>query len=127
MSPDTEPMIIFGSVGEFADWLDNHAGLGGGVWLKIAKIHTGIPSITSDEAVDVGLCYGWISAKRVACDDEYYLQRYVPRRPRSNWSSLNVTKVDYLTAAGRMRPGGIAEVEAAKRDGRWAKAMESEQ
>ena len=97
-----------------------------GVWLKLAKANTGVPSMTSDEAVDVGLCYGWISGQRKGLDDVYYLQKYVPRRPRSRWSQVNVRKVEALTAAGRMRPSGIAEVEAAKADGRWDAAYESQ-
>ena len=70
--------------------------------------------MTSDEAVDVGLCYGWISGQRKGLDDVYYLQKYVPRRPHSRWSQVNVRKVAALTEAGRMRPSGITEVEAAK-------------
>jgi uncharacterized protein YdeI (YjbR/CyaY-like superfamily) len=108
----------------FETWLETNHGLQAGVWLKLAKVSSGVPSMTSDEAVDVGLCFGWISGQRKSLDDVYYLQKYVPRRPRSNWSRLNVEKVHALTAAGRMRPSGIAEVEAAKADGRWAAAGE---
>lgn len=96
-----------------------------GVWLKIAKKNTGVPSVTNDEAVDVGLCWGWISGHRKALDDTYFLQRYTPRRPRSNWSAVNVAKVESLSAAGRMRPPGLAEVDAAKADGRWDRASGS--
>jgi uncharacterized protein YdeI (YjbR/CyaY-like superfamily) len=96
------------------------------VWLKMAKKGSGIPSLTSDEAVDVGLCYGWISGQRKPYDEVYYLQKYVPRRSRSRWSQVNVAKVEDLVAAGRMRPAGLAEVEAAKADGRWAAAYESQ-
>ena len=74
------------------------------------------------EAVDVGLCYGWISGQRRPLDEVWFLQKYVPRRRRSLWSQVNVAKVQALTVAGRMRPGGLAEVEAAKADGRWAAA-----
>jgi len=95
------------------------------VWLKIAKRASGVPSLTADEAVDIGLCYGWISGQRKSLDDVYFLQKYVPRRPRSGWSQINVAKVDELIAAGRMRPSGLAEVEAAKADGRWAAAYGS--
>lgn len=84
-----------------------------------------MPSLTSDEAVDVGLCFGWISGQRKPLDAICYLQKYVPRRPRSRWSQVNVDKVAVLVAADRMRPSGLAEVEAAKADGRWAAAYES--
>jgi len=107
---------------EFDAWLAEHHADQAGVWLKLAKVASGIPSLTSDEAVDVGLCWGWISGLRRGLDESWYLQKYVPRRPRSIWSQVNVAKVEALTRAGRMRPPGIAEVEAAQADGRWAAA-----
>jgi uncharacterized protein YdeI (YjbR/CyaY-like superfamily) len=119
-------VIAFRDAAEFAAWLDGHVALRAGVWLKIAKSGSGIPSLTSDEAVDVGLCYGWISGQRRSLDDVYYLQKYVPRRPRSRWSQVNVDKVGQLIASGRMRPAGLAEVEAAQADGRWDAAYESQ-
>ncbi len=99
---------------------------GPGCGSKIAKKGSGIPSLTDQEAVDLGLCYGWISGQRKAYDEVYYLQLYVPRRPRSRWSQVNVRRVEALIAAGRMRPSGLAEVEAAKADGRWDAAYESQ-
>ena len=117
-------VIAFRDAAEFEAWLDAHAGLRAGVWLKIAKKGSGIPSLTAAEAVDAGLCYGWISGQRKSCDEACYLQKYVPRRPRSRWSQVNVAKVEELIAAGRMRPSGLAEVEAAKADGRWAAAYQ---
>ena len=124
-SDDTDP-IYFRDAAEFEDWLGAHVDHQPGVWLKIAKKSSGIPSLTDDEAVDVGLCFGWISGQRRSLDDEYYLQKYVPRRARSRWSQVNVRKVEELTAAGRMRPSGQAEVDAAKADGRWDAAYESQ-
>jgi uncharacterized protein YdeI (YjbR/CyaY-like superfamily) len=103
-------------------WLAANHGLSHGVWLKIAKKNTGVASVTNDEAVDVGLCWGWISGHRKALDETYFLQRYTARRPRSNWSAVNVVKVEALLAAGRMQAPGIAEVDAAKADGRWDRA-----
>lgn len=117
-------VIAFRNAAEFDAWLEAHVDLLAGVWLKIAKKGSGVPSLTDDEAVDLGLCYGWISGQRKAYDEVYYLQKYVPRRPRSRWSQVNVAKVEELIAAGRMRPSGLAEVEAAKADGRWAVAYE---
>jgi uncharacterized protein YdeI (YjbR/CyaY-like superfamily) len=123
-SPDEAEVIAFADGGEFETWLDEHVDQSAGVWLKIAKKGSGVPSLTDDEAVDIGLCYGWISGQRKAYDNVYYLQKYVPRRPRSRWSQVNVCKVEALIAAGRMRPSGLAEVEAAKADGRWDTAYE---
>ena len=119
-------VIAFRDAADFEAWLADHVDHSAGVWLKIAKKGTGIASLTDDEAVDIGLCYGWISGQRKAFDDDYYLQKYVPRRPRSRWSQVNVRKVEELTAAGRMRPSGQAEVDAAKADGRWNAAYQSQ-
>jgi uncharacterized protein YdeI (YjbR/CyaY-like superfamily) len=124
--PDLAQVIAFRDAAEFEAWLAKHADRSAGVWLKIAKKGTGVASLTDDEAVDVGLCYGWISGQRRALDEVYFLQKYVPRRPRSRWSQVNVRKVEELTAAGRMRPLGLAEVEAAKADGRWDAAYQSQ-
>lgn len=120
------PILAFVDAAAFENWLDDHASDQAGVWLKLAKASSGVQSMTSDEAVDVGLCYGWISGQRKGVDDVFYLQKYVPRRPRSRWSQVNVRKVEALTQAKRMRPTGVAEVEAAKADGRWAAAYESQ-
>src|SRR5688500_5555052 len=125
-SADDAEVIFFRDATAFESWLTDHVDHAPGVWLKIAKKSSGIASLTDDEAVDVGLCFGWISGQRKSLDDEYYLQKYVPRRPRSRWSQVNVRKVEALTAAGRMRPSGIAEVEAAQADGRWDAAYESQ-
>jgi uncharacterized protein YdeI (YjbR/CyaY-like superfamily) len=116
----------FRDADEFDAWLAEHHAEPAGVWVKLAKASSGIASMTSDEAVDVGLCWGWISGQRRGLDDRWYLQKYVPRRPRSRWSQVNVRKVDELTAAGRMRPPGLAEVEAARADGRWDAAYVSQ-
>jgi uncharacterized protein YdeI (YjbR/CyaY-like superfamily) len=119
-------IIFFPDDAAFESWLTDHVDHTPGVWLKIAKKSSGIASLTDDEAVDIGLCFGWISGQRKSLDDTYYLQKYVPRRPRSRWSQVNVRKVEELTSAGRMRPSGLAEVDAAKADGRWDAAYESQ-
>ena len=123
---DESMVIAFRDAAQFEGWLDAHVDLQVGVWLKIAKKGSGVASLTDDEAVDVGLCYGWISGQRKSCDELYYLQKYVPRRRGSRWSQINVAKVEQLQAAGRMRPAGLAEVEAAKADCRWAAAYQSQ-
>jgi uncharacterized protein YdeI (YjbR/CyaY-like superfamily) len=114
--------IACADAAEWDAWLAANHGRTEGVWLKIAKKGTGVPSPTNDEVVDVGLCWGWISGHRKGLDETWFLQRYTPRRPGSNWSAVNVAKVEALTAAGRMRPPGQAEVDAAKADGRWDRA-----
>lgn len=119
-------VVAFRDAAEFEAWLEEHVSLQAGVWLMIAKKGSGVLSLTDDAAVDLGLCWGWISGQRKPYDKVYYLQKYVPRRPRSRWSQVNVAKVEGLMAAGRMRLHGLAEVEAARADGRWAAAYESQ-
>ncbi|MFJ6758735.1 MULTISPECIES: YdeI family protein [unclassified Streptomyces] len=119
-------IVGFADAAAFEGWLAEHHTRHEGVWIKVAKKKSGIPSVTDDELVDIGLCYGWISGQRRALDELYYLQKYVPRRPKSLWSQVNVDKVAALTAAGRMREPGLAEVRRAQADGRWASAYESQ-
>jgi uncharacterized protein YdeI (YjbR/CyaY-like superfamily) len=116
---DDLPVLAFATAAEFEAWMEENHDAADGVWLKVAKKGSGIASVTIPEALDVCLCFGWIDGLRRGLDDEYYLQRYTPRRRRSNWSRINIGKVEALTAVGRMRPAGIAEVERAKADGRW--------
>ncbi|KAH0494763.1 hypothetical protein TgHK011_008352 [Trichoderma gracile] len=95
-----------------------------GIWLRITKKSSisRFPSVTYHEAVDIALCHGWIDGQRKSLDSISFLQRFTPRRPRSLWSRRNVDRVELLTAEGRMRPAGVAAVEAAKEDGRWERA-----
>jgi uncharacterized protein YdeI (YjbR/CyaY-like superfamily) len=97
-----------------------------GVWVKVSKKGSAKKSITAPDAGDVALCYGWIDSVRRSFDDHYFLQRYSPRRPKTSWSKVNVDRVETLIAAGRMRAPGLAQVNAAKADGRWAAAYESQ-
>lgn len=119
-------VLPFADEQAFTEWLNGHHTRAEGVWLKLAKKGSGIPSLTSDQAVDVGLCFGWISGQRRGLDERYYLQKYVLRRPGSLWSRVNVEKVAVLTAEGRMREPGLAEVRRAQADGRWERAYESQ-
>jgi uncharacterized protein YdeI (YjbR/CyaY-like superfamily) len=117
----------FPNAAGWESWLaDHHDDEQAEAWLRIAKRHSGIATITIAEALDVALCYGWIDGQRKSLDDVSFLQRYTRRRPRSSWSKVNVAKVEALTAAGRMRPAGLAEVTAAQADGRWDAAYESQ-
>ena len=90
-----------------------------GIRLKLRKKSSSAPGMTWQEAVDVALCYGWIDGQAGRFDDDYTLQAFTPRRKYSPWSQINQGHVARLIAEGRMRPGGLAEVERAKADGRW--------
>ncbi|CRK58687.1 putative periplasmic membrane protein [Alloactinosynnema sp. L-07] len=122
----TEPTITCEDVAEWESWLEANHDSQASVWIKIAKKNSGIASITANEGIDGALCFGWIDGQRRSLDETHFLQRYSRRRPKGTWSQVNVAKVAALTAEGRMRPGGLAEVEAAKADGRWAAAYASQ-
>ncbi|WP_084959736.1 YdeI/OmpD-associated family protein [Thermoactinospora rubra] len=115
-------MMHFTDAAEWEAWLAEHYQEEGGAWLKIAKKGAPVAGITIGQALEVALCYGWIDSHRKACDEHFFLQRYSRRRKGSPWSRVNVEKVEALTAAGRMRPPGLAEVAAAQADGRWEAA-----
>ena len=125
-SLDDVEVIAFPDAAAWEAWLAANHERAAGVWLNMAKKGSGIPSVTADEVVDIGLCWGWISGQRRSLDGMHYLQKYVPRRPKSLWSRVNVEKVETLSAAGRMREPGLAEVRAAQADGRWEAAYESQ-
>jgi uncharacterized protein YdeI (YjbR/CyaY-like superfamily) len=100
-------------------WLEHNHGSSPGIWLKIAKKGSGVESVDYAEALELALCFGWIDSQKRGFDDAFFLQRFTPRRPRGKWSQINRAKAEELIAAGAMRPAGLAEVEAAKADGRW--------
>ncbi|XVS62313.1 YdeI/OmpD-associated family protein [Actinosynnema sp. CA-299493] len=118
------PTLDFADAAGWESWLAEHHGTSGGVWLRIAKKGSGLPSVTIAEALDVALCHGWIDSHRKGLDADHYLQRYSPRRRGSSWSRVNVGKVEALVAAGRVREGGFAAIEAARADGRWDAAYQ---
>jgi uncharacterized protein YdeI (YjbR/CyaY-like superfamily) len=103
-------------------WLSAHHERRDGVWLKLAKKGSPTPTVSYGEALEEALCFGWIDGQIRRFDEHFYLQRFTPRRPRSKWSQTNREKATRLIEAGRMHPFGLAQVEAAKADGRWEAA-----
>lgn len=122
---DELPVRLFSGPAELEGWLEENHG-SEGVWLKIAKKGAPEPSVTYAEALEVALCFGWIDSQKRGLDETHFLQRFTPRRPRGRWSKINREKAEALIEAGRMRTGGLAEVEAAKADGRWEAAYEGQ-
>jgi uncharacterized protein YdeI (YjbR/CyaY-like superfamily) len=114
-----QPVIPFASRSAWEAWLEEHHATSDGMWLKIAKKGSGIETVSLAEAIEVALCYGWIDSQANSFDDEYWLLRFTPRRPRSNWSKVNRGKVKELIEEDRMKPAGLREVERAKAEGRW--------
>ena len=120
------PTLPFESKKKWADWLAKQHDKSTGVWLKLAKKDSRIPSVTYEEALDVALCYGWIDGQKKGFDDRYWLQKFTPRGPRSIWSKINTEKAEKLIASGEMKPAGLKAVEAARQDGRWEAAYSSQ-
>lgn len=103
-------------------WLERNHERDEGVWVKFAKKASPVRTVTMGEAVEAALCFGWIDGQSAGYDEHFVLGRFTPRRRRSKWSEVNRTKATALIAAGRMRPSGMAAIEAAKADGRWQDA-----
>lgn len=122
---DGRPIFSFASAEAWEAWLEREHATSDGVWIKFAKKGSGVASVAYPEAVEVGLCYGWIDSQLLSLDNRFYLQKFTPRRARSKWSRVNREKVAALMKQDRMKPAGLAEVEAAKKDGRWAAAYAS--
>lgn len=119
--PTDLPIKLFKDAAAWEKWLAAH-GDAPGLWLKIAKKDQGVTSVNYSDALDVALCHGWIDGLKRGCDEQYFLQRFTPRKPRSLWSKLNVARIEKLIGSGRMQPAGLREVERAKADGRWEAA-----
>jgi uncharacterized protein YdeI (YjbR/CyaY-like superfamily) len=115
---------LFKSAKAFKAWLKRRHATSSGLWLKIAKRGANEASVTYPEAVEIALCWGWIDGQKKGLDEQYFLQRFTPRRARSIWSKVNIDKVAVLIKEGRMQAPGRAQVEAAKADGRWARAYD---
>ena len=126
MSEETErgglPILLFEDGAALERWLEAQPAEHKGVWLQFAKKGSGERSVSVQEAIDAGLCFGWIDGLKNAFDERFFLLRYTPRRARSKWSLVNVERAEVLLAEGRVRPGGLKQIEAAKADGRWAAA-----
>lgn len=116
---DTLPTLPFATQQDWEAWLDTHHADTAGVWLKLAKAGAGVPSITYAQALEMALCYGWIDGQKASFDEQYWLQKFTPRRSKSVWSQVNCAKATELIAAGRMREAGLRQVEVARADGRW--------
>ena len=125
MGIDDDPTALFDSQEAWRDWLDKQHSESSGVWVRIAKKGSRHPTVSYAEALDVAICYGWIDGLKRPLDDEFWLQRFTPRRAKSKWSQVNVTKATALIASGLMQPAGLRQVELAKADGRWEAAYPS--
>ena len=123
INPDS--IRAFKDAETFYKWLGKYHDKEEEIWIKIHKVDSGFKSITPKQAIDVVLCWGWIDGLRKGFDDKSFLQRYSPRSKKGTWSQINVDNVARLIGEGRMTEHGLKHVEAAKSDGRWARAYQS--
>lgn len=119
------PMSSFKSPKNWSSWLAKNHAKSSGIWLRLFKKDSGVASVTYAEALDEALCYGWIDGQLDKYDEKSWLRKFTPRRPTSVWSKRNIEHVNRLIRAGKMKPVGLKEVEAAKADGRWGRAYDS--
>src|SRR5258706_886583 len=103
---------FFASPAHFRRWLDAHHRTATELWVAFYKTHTGRKGLTYLEAVDEALCFGWIDGLKKRLDDEAFVHRFSPRRPRSIWSHINTRKAARLKLEGRMAPTGLLAVPA---------------
>jgi uncharacterized protein YdeI (YjbR/CyaY-like superfamily) len=113
------PIRAFADLAAWEKWLAAEPASSKGVWLKLAKTSAGVASVSKAEAIDGALCHGWIDGQLNPYDDDWWLIRFTPRKARSKWSANNRTRAIELIAEGRVARAGLAEIDAAKADGRW--------
>jgi uncharacterized protein YdeI (YjbR/CyaY-like superfamily) len=122
---DESPARLFKRRKDWSAWLEKNHRASSGIWLRIAKKNSTLQSVTYGEALEVALCYGWIDGQKRPESEVAWLQRFLPRTPRSLWSKINREKASALIASGDMKPAGVEAIENAKRTGRWAAAYDS--
>ena len=118
-------ILQFETSADFRRWLEKNHAASDGFWLRIFKKGSNAKSLTYAEALDQALCHGWIDGLKKSFDEQSWLQKFTPRRPKSGWSKMNTRHVERLIESEKMAPAGLKEVEAAKRDGRWKAAYDS--
>ncbi|MGF6928791.1 uncharacterized protein YdeI (YjbR/CyaY-like superfamily) [Chitinophaga sp. W2I13] len=121
-TPKELPELFFETQQQWEKWLAKNHAQEDGVWLRMYKKDTKIPSINYAQALEEALCYGWIDGQSKSVDEKSFIQKFTPRRAKSIWSERNTKHIERLTAEGKMKPAGIYQVELAKADGRWEKA-----
>lgn len=122
---EDKPILEFREQNAWTKWLEKNHDKSSGVWLRMAKKGSGLKSINHDQALDVALCYGWIDGQARSGGDTTWLQKFTPRTKRSIWSKKNRENVQRLIESGDMREAGLAEIDRAKKDGRWDAAYDS--
>jgi uncharacterized protein YdeI (YjbR/CyaY-like superfamily) len=117
-----DEIVKFQSASQWDKWLAKNYSKSKGIWIRFFKKASDVSSINTSDALDVALCYGWITGQARPYDERSWLGKFVPRRPKSIWSKINTKRAEMLITQGRMKSAGLKQVEEAKRDGRWDRA-----
>ncbi len=125
MVDDDLKIISFKSLDKWESWLAKNHAKSDGVWLRLSKKDSLEKTISYAEALDGALCFGWIDGRKERLDEDFWLQRFTPRRPKSMWSKRNIEHVERLIKAKRMKAPGLRQIESAREDGRWGAAYEA--
>jgi uncharacterized protein YdeI (YjbR/CyaY-like superfamily) len=120
------PAKTFASAKAWQTWLARNHNTSSGVWLMLAKKNAEKPTVTYAEALDVALCYGWIDGQKQGHDEQYWLQKFGPRKANSIWSKRNIEHTERLIKEGKMQPTGLKAIDAAKVNGSWEKAYDAQ-
>ena len=126
MLSDKLPLLSFSSPSAFKRWLAAQPGNSQGAWLKFARKGAAEATISKSDAIDLALAHGWIDGQLGRVDEFYFKTRFTPRKPKSAWSKINCERAERLIVCGQMTQQGLAQVEAAKADGRWGAAYPSQ-
>lgn len=126
MATSSLPTKKFASEKAWQNWLAKNYDTSTGIWLIFAKKNAAKPTVTYAEALDAALCYGWIDGQKNSYDEEYWLQKFVPRRANSIWSKRNIEHTERLIKEGRMQPAGLKAIETAKTNGNWKAAYDAQ-
>ena len=126
ISQQSLPTKQFTSEKAWQTWLAKNHDKSNGVWMMFAKKNADKPTVTYAEALDVALCYGWIDGQKNSYDEQYWIQKFVPRQPKSIWSKKNIEHTERLIKEGKMQPAGLKAIESAKANGSWDKAYDAQ-
>lgn len=118
------PVKEFASAEAWQTWLAKNYETSNGIWLMLAKKNAGKPTVSYAEALDAALCYGWIDGQKNSYDEQYWLQKFGPRKANSIWSKKNIEHTQRLIKEGKMKPAGLKAIEAAKANGNWKAAYD---
>lgn len=100
-------------------WLEKNYAKSPGIWLIYYKKGSGKQRLDYNDAVEEALCFGWIDSTTRPIDNEKYMQRFTPRKPKSGWSAINKRRIEKLMAQKLMTKPGLEKIEEAQKNGSW--------